>query len=137
MGVFCFFIGFFPMDSVVHFELPFEDATKVRSFYGNVFGWQMLQIDPGYYMVTTAPSDERGLPQEVGTINGGLKKRSDSAETPVLVVRVASVEDAIQKATDAGGKIILPRQTIGEWGTYARIADPEGNVVGLWEEKKK
>jgi predicted enzyme related to lactoylglutathione lyase len=134
----CFvFIGFFPMDSVVHFELPFEDAAKVRAFYGNVFGWQMLQIDPDYYMVTTAASDERGLPKEVGVINGALKKRGEATETPVIVIRVASVEDAVQKAIDAGGKIIVPRQTIGEWGTYARIADPEGTLVGLWEEKKK
>ncbi|MBP9749060.1 VOC family protein [Patescibacteria group bacterium] len=125
------------MDSVVHFELPFEDAAKIKAFYGNVFGWHMLQIDPGYYMATTAASDERGLPKEPGAINGGFKKRIDAEETPVIVIRVASVEDAVQKATDAGGKIILPRQTIGEWGIYARITDPEGNLVGLWEEKKK
>lgn len=124
------------MDSVVHFELPFVDPGTIKGFYGNVFGWQMLQIDPGYYMATTAPSDERGMPKEVGGINGSFKKRTGPEETPVIVIRVASVEDAVQKAVEAGGKIVLPRQTIGEWGTYARIADPEGNVLGLWEEKK-
>lgn len=125
------------MDSVVHFELPFEDAAKMKAFYGTVFGWQMAEIDPDYFMATTAVSDERGMPKDVGTINGGLKRRVGAGETPVVVLRVTSVEDAMQRAVQAGGAIVVPRQTIGDWGTYARVADPEGNVVGLWEERKK
>ena len=42
---------------IVHFELPYDDAERARSFYGGVFGWD-IQSYPGmeYSMVSTGPS---------------------------------------------------------------------------------
>ena len=37
----------------------------------------------------------------------------------------------------AGGKVVTPKVEMMGMGYYAYIADPDGNVVGLWEDAKK
>jgi predicted enzyme related to lactoylglutathione lyase len=32
---------------------------------------------------------------------------------------------------------LTPKHSIGEWGFMADFADPEGNVITLWEKSKK
>jgi predicted enzyme related to lactoylglutathione lyase len=48
-------------------------------------------------------------------------------------VGVQSVESAIQKVEAAGGKVVTPKTPIPGMGAYARIADTEGNILGLFE----
>lgn len=38
----------------------------------------------------------------------------------------------LRKVERAGGKVVLPRTRFGEMGHYARVADSEGNLIGLW-----
>ena len=44
-----------------------------------------------------------------------------------------SEESAIKKVEAAGGKVVTPKTPIPGMGAYARIADTEGNVLGLFE----
>ena len=43
------------MDSVVHFEMPYEKRDRMAKFYQTAFGWQtqMLGQDMGNYVVAT------------------------------------------------------------------------------------
>jgi predicted enzyme related to lactoylglutathione lyase len=43
------------------------------------------------------------------------------------------VEETLKKVQKAGGKVVTPRTAIPGMGAYGRIADPEGNVIGLFE----
>ena len=46
--------------------------------------------------------------------------------------------DATLKAVEkAGGKVVTAKHPIDEWGFMADFADPEGNVLSLWEKPKK
>ncbi len=45
------------------------------------------------------------------------------------------VEEVLRRVEKAGGKIALPRTSIGEMGYIAMVADTEGNVVGLHSSK--
>ena len=75
------------MDKVQHFEIPCDDMERAKKFYGEIFGWRIFDIpDMGYTMVHTAPTDEQGMIQEKGVINGGMTKRDETAKTPVLVI---------------------------------------------------
>ena len=31
----------------------------------------------------------------------------------------------------------MPKQQVGDMGLYARVSDPEGNIIGIWENLKK
>ena len=119
---------------VVHFEIPFDDGDRARSFYKELFGWQvMVMPDMGYTMVMSGPSDDAG-PNESGFINGGMLSRGDSpAKGPVLVIDVESIDATLERIQSSGGTVVTPKAPVGDMGFAAYFTDPEGNVVGLWE----
>jgi predicted enzyme related to lactoylglutathione lyase len=121
---------------VVHFEIPYDDGDRARSFYGETFGWQLMPMpDLGYTMVTTGPTDRETGATEPGFINGGMFERSAEfpGKAPNIVIDVASVDDALRKVEAAGGKVVRERTPVGEMGFTAYFSDTEGNLVGLWE----
>ena len=77
--------------------------------------------------------DERQMPKEPGAINGGLFERPKEAPNPTLYVGVESVDGTIAKVTQAGGRVVTPKTPIPGMGAYARVADTEGNVIGLFQ----
>jgi predicted enzyme related to lactoylglutathione lyase len=119
---------------VVHFEIPFDDGERAQDFYRQAFGWQLQSIPGmGYTMVSSGPSGDTG-PTEPGFINGGMMSREDSpSASPILVVDVASIDDALNLIGELGGKTLRGKEPVGNMGFAAYVNDPEGNVVGLWE----
>ena len=89
--------------------------------------------DMDYHMVTTTPSDENMRPKDPGAINGGLLARDPTGQHPVIVIDVPSIEEHIKKIESFGGKVIMPAIKVGEFGLYARVADTEGNTLGIWQ----
>jgi predicted enzyme related to lactoylglutathione lyase len=119
---------------VVHFEIPYDDGERARTFYREAFDWQLQEM-PGmeYTLAMTGPSGDQG-PTEAGYINGGLLAREESAAPgPVVVMDVPSIDTALATVERLGGSTVVPKQPIGEMGFTAYVRDTEGNVVGLWE----
>lgn len=124
------------MDKVVHFEIPYDDKDRASKFYSEIFGWKLLDIpEMEYTLIHAAKTDKNNMVEEKGAINGGLFHRNDSARQPVVVIGVQSIDETIKKVVSAGGKIVTPKQPIPN-GSYARVADCEGNVIGLADESK-
>lgn len=118
---------------VVHFEIPFDDGDRARTFYSEVFGWEVMPIpELEYTLVNSGPSGETG-PTEPGYIGGGLTQRSELNSAPNVVLDVGNIEDALEKVNDAGGSTLSGRQAVGDMGFAAYFRDTEGNVIGLWE----
>jgi predicted enzyme related to lactoylglutathione lyase len=120
---------------VVHFEIPYDDGDRARSFYAEIFGWQLMTMPEmgGYTLVSSGPSGDRG-PTEPGYINGGMLSREQAAHSgPVIVVDVDSIDAKLVKIEETGGKVVVGRTPVGDMGFAAYFTDPEGNVVGLWE----
>ena len=119
------------MDRVVHFEIPYDEKKRAMKFYAETFGWKLLDLpEMDYTLVHAAQTDENNMVAEKGAINGGLFHRSDDAKEPIIVIGVESIDETIKKVVAAGGKVVTPKQRIPN-GSYARVADPEGNVIGL------
>jgi predicted enzyme related to lactoylglutathione lyase len=122
------------MAKVVHFEIPFDDKSRATAFYSRAFGWQLQEIpEMGYVMAHTVPVGENQLPTEPGAINGGLFQRPQEAPHPTIYVDVASVDGAIKDVEAAGGRVVTGKTPIPGMGAYARVADTEGNVIGLFQ----
>jgi predicted enzyme related to lactoylglutathione lyase len=120
---------------IVHFEVPFDNGDRARSFYRDAFGWKVDEI-PGmdYTSVATGPAGEDGMPSEPGYIGGGMFQRADDyPRTPVITVEVDDIEAALQKIESLGGKSAVPKFPVGEMGFAAYFTDTEGNTIGLWE----
>jgi uncharacterized protein len=120
---------------VVHFEIPYDDGERARAFYAQVFGWQLQPMpEMDYTMVMTGPMSEDGSPTEPGYINGGMLDRKDAAApAPVVVLGVDDIDKTLAQVESAGGSTVTPRSPVGDMGFAAYVRDPEGNVVGLWE----
>jgi uncharacterized protein len=122
------------MGGVVHFEIPVDDLEAAGRFYGEVFGWTLQPFgDVGYVIATTTPSGPDGRPSEPGAINGALMQRAPDAPAPVLVIGVDSVADGLARVEGAGGAVVRPKTEIPGMGWYAYARDPQGTVIGLWE----
>jgi predicted enzyme related to lactoylglutathione lyase len=122
------------MNRVVHFEIPFDNKQRAMKFYKDAFGWQLTDMPEMNYVIarTTEVNDEQ-MPTTPGAINGGLFARPKEAPGPTIYVAVDSVTTAVKKVEAAGGKVVTPHTPIPGMGAYARVADPEGNVMGLFE----
>ncbi len=121
---------------VVHFEVPADDAERAHTFYREVFGWQLQPIpEVNYTMVSTGPSGEQG-PTEAGYINGGLFARDGEgpgSPHPTIVVDVEDIDTALGRIEQAGGKTHSGKIDVMGMGWAAYFVDPEGNVIGLWQ----
>ena len=124
------------MDKVVHFEIPFDDKGRAMKFYSQCFGWALQDMpEMNYVMASTVAVGPDYRPSEPGAINGGLFARPKEAPYPTIYIGVASVDEAIRKVQAAGGKVITPTTPIPGMGAYGRVADTEGNIIGLFESQ--
>ena len=109
-------------DPVVHFEINGPDGPALVKFYTELFGWKAQESEGEYFIVDTQAGS--GINGGVGTIREGR---------PAGVMFYASSPDlqaSLKKAESLGGSIALPIVKM-EMVTFAKVADPEGNVVGI------
>jgi predicted enzyme related to lactoylglutathione lyase len=124
-------------NKVVMFEIPTSDFQKAKRFYETVFDWTVeLWGDEGAMAITTA-ADKGYNPTELGGINGGFYKQKPTDDHPSFGMETDSIDQTLKAIEKAGGKVITPKHSIGEWGFMADFADPEVNVMTLWEKSKK
>ena len=119
---------------VVHFEVPYEDAERARSFYREVFDWQIQPMpELQYNMVSTGPTSDQGMPSEPGFIGGGMMQRATPIKSPVLVMQVDDIDKTIATVKEHGGKAVGKKMPVGDMGFAAYFKDTEGNILGLWQ----
>lgn len=124
-----------PSGKVSHFEIPYDDLERAQGFYRGVFGWQFSKVpDMDYHMITATESDPETLrPKEPGGINGGMMARHVPEEQPTIVISVSSIDDCLKSIEEAGGRVTLPKQKIGDYGMYAQAMDTERNIIAIWQ----
>lgn len=139
-------------DPVVHFEMGYNDKDRMVSFYQTVFGWDAQKMGPemgSYVVVHTTDTDEKGMIKTPGHINGGFyaKTNAPDAQAPSVVISVDDINQAIEDAKKAGGKIkgtmnqkgehTLEPQMIPGVGLWMSIEDTEGNRVSLLQANER
>lgn len=125
------------MNPVIHFEMPYDDRTRMARFYEQAFGWQTRALGEemgNYVLATTAETGEDG-PRQPGAINGGFfpKKPGWPAQHPSVVIAVDDVGEALMKVRQAGGTVLGEPMEIPGVGQYVSFVDPEGNRVSMLE----
>ena len=125
------------MDSVVHFEMPYDDRERMAKFYQSAFGWhtQMLGQDMNHYVLAVTTETGDAGPRNPGAINGGFYQRKPDhpLQYPSVVIAVDSLKRSIDKVTAAGGKVLGDPWDIPGVGKYVSFVDPEGNRVSILE----
>ena len=126
------------MDKVIFFEIPVDDLARAKGFYVSTFGWKVNEIPSMHYtQLGTVEADRmgvRGIPKEVGAINGGMIERDrELAQNPIIYISVKDIDKAAADIQKHGGKILKPKAPVGNFGFAAYFKDTEGNTVGLWQ----
>ncbi|MCW1888527.1 MAG: VOC family protein [Candidatus Moranbacteria bacterium] len=124
------------MDSVVHFEMSYDERERMAKFYTETFGWNMHMYgeEMGNYVVAhTTETDADGMIQKKGAINGGFfPKKSDwPAQYPSVVISVEDLQASIEKVKEAGGEVLGEPMNIPGVGRYVSFIDTEGNRVSM------
>jgi len=123
------------MDPVVHFEMPYDDRTRMTQFYQSAFGWQMQMLgeDMGNYVVATTTETGDDGPQRPGSINGGFfpNKADWPAQHPSVVIAVDDIKASMTSVTRGGGKVLGEPMEIPGVGQYVSFIDTEGNRVSM------
>lgn len=112
------------------FEIPVTDFARAKKFYETLFGAEIMEVpfpDGKYGML---PSDMQN-----GGIGGGIVQGEGFVPSDKgTIVYLNGGEDLstpLSKVEAAGGKIIMPKTSIGENGFMAHFIDTEGNRVAL------
>ena len=116
--------------SIVWFGIPADNPERAKTFYGNLFGWNINQA-PGaddFWYIDTAGADD--------SPDGGLKKREHPQEPITTYVSVNSVADYSTKIEKLGGKICKAKTAVPHMGYFAVCQDTEGNTFGIWEQNE-
>jgi predicted enzyme related to lactoylglutathione lyase len=123
------------MNPVVHFEMPYVDASRMAGFYQQAFGWQTQSLGPemGNYVVAISNGASNPANAPPGTINGGFFPRGTDPMThaPSVVISVDDIQDGMRKVAQAGGKVLGEPMEIPGVGQYVSFTDPEGNRVSM------
>ena len=130
------------MNSVVHFEMPYDNPERVAKFYHTAFGWETKDMGEkmgNYVLATTTETDPERGPRKPGAINGGFfPKQSDRpAQYPSIVIAVDNLGEARDRVTRAGGRVLGESMDIPGVGTYVSFMDPEGNRVAMLEPSRR
>ena len=113
---------------VCYIEIPATDIPRSVDFYRNVFDWNIRQRGNGVSAFDDA----------AGEVSGSwVQGRPPSGQPGLLVyIMVDSVADTIKRVEANGGEIVQPLGVDAPEIT-ARFRDPEGNVLGLYQEPNR
>lgn len=117
------------------FEIPALDLERAYEFYHTILG--------GHVRKGTFFGSELVLfdvPFNTGeAIGGSIVVRPDlkpTSDGPVIYINTfKQLDEVLNRVEAAGGKIVVSKMDLGNFGSSAVIIDSEGNKIGLHETK--
>jgi predicted enzyme related to lactoylglutathione lyase len=107
-------------NKVDYFEIGTPDAEASRTFYAQLFGWEIASesSEAGYRMVNDG--------------QGGLWDTSSigAANWAIFYVHVDDVAESVRLAESLGAEVAIPL-TAGGGIEFAHLKDPQGNRFGV------
>jgi predicted enzyme related to lactoylglutathione lyase len=114
---------------VVHFEVIGKDGDKLRSYYAELFGWEIDADNPMKYGIVPR---EGNLNADGAGIGGGIGGGPEGYDGHVtFYVQVPDVEAALAKAESLGGTRMMGPDNVMEGLVIGLFNDPEGHVIGV------
>jgi len=116
------------MPTIVHFEIPADDPERAKKFYTDLFGWKIEKTpEMDYWMITT--SGEKA-------VDGGMMKRQEPKQPITNYIDVPSIDEYAAKVEKLGGKVVVPKAAVPNYGYFAVCLDTENNAFALWQSDK-
>jgi len=127
------------MKNVINwFEIYTSDFNRAKKFYAEVFQCELTDLPMGSdnhpeMKYATFPADQNGWGASGALVKMDMAKPGVGGTLVYFVSEEINAE--LGRVEAAGGKIIRPKQNIGEYGFIALVEDTEGNMIGLHSMK--
>ncbi|MBO6517114.1 MAG: VOC family protein [Bacteroidia bacterium] len=113
------------------FEIPVLDFERAKKFYSEVLGQEVVDHPMPEFKYGILPYD-----QEAKGVGGAIIEAKDmqkpSADgTTIYLNGGDDLSAPLSRVEAAGGKVIMPKTSIGENGFMAQFIDTEGNKLAL------
>jgi uncharacterized protein len=110
---------------ICYLEIPTTDIPRSVKFYETIFRWQTRKRGDGAI----------AFDDSIGEVSGSWVTNRPPSTKPglLLYIMVDSVSATIDSIVANGGRIVQPLGADAPEIT-ARFADPDGNVLGLYQE---
>lgn len=116
---------------ISHVEWRTQHAERLKSFYGGVFKWKFDDVAPGHYtMIDFGNKDTEG----------GIHHVTPEMQIPVgmcTYIAVASLDETEAKIKEHGGKVVVSKQEVPDWGHFSMFLDPDNNMAAAWTALSK
>ena len=113
---------------VVHFEVVGKDGDKLKSYYKDLFGWEINSDNPMNYGIIAR---EQNLDADGVGIGGGVAGMDGDGHV-TFYVAVDDVEASLAKAEELGGTRVMGPETIMDGAlTLGLFKDFEGHLIGV------
>ncbi|MGE0396078.1 MAG: VOC family protein [Kofleriaceae bacterium] len=110
------------------FEIAVSDLEKAARLYEATFDTKLERTLFANVPHAIFKSGERSLG---ALILADANRPAKGGHSTVLYLQVPNVKAALGRATEAGAKVVQGETSIGPQGTYALVADHDGNVIGI------
>jgi uncharacterized protein len=115
-------------------EIKTRDIQKTAHFYESLFGWRIINkeiaSESAYWVFDTG-----GEPRLEDLRRGGIWLRPPGEPLGIVVyIVVDDIEATLKKVVELGGVVATPKAPVGS-GYGAYFTDPDGNYLGLYEDK--
>jgi predicted enzyme related to lactoylglutathione lyase len=117
---------------VVYFEIPVSDLERAITFYEAVFDCVLERVEIDGNAMARFPASG-----DIGGITGALAQGDSyvpGRQGARLYFATDSIAHTLDKVNRAGGRMLYPRTSVGEYGWVAEFEDSEGNCIALSEE---
>ena len=114
---------------VVHFEIIGKDGEKLRSYYSELFGWEIDADNPMNYGIVQRDGNTGADGVGIGGGVGAAPEGYDGHVT--FYIEVPDVEAALAQAESLGGKRMMGPMKVPDGPEIGHFNDPEGHLVGV------
>jgi predicted enzyme related to lactoylglutathione lyase len=115
--------------AVVHFEVIGKDGDKLKSYYSELFGWEIDSDNQMNYGIVQRDGNTNA---DGAGIGGGISGAPEGYDGHVtFYVEVPDAEAALAKAESLGGSRMMGPDEVMEGLVIGLFNDPEGHRIGV------
>jgi len=111
------------------FEIPVKDLDRAIKFYEKVFNVKLSSEEMGGMQMALFPFNQ-DAPGAAGSLIKGESYEPSHAGT-VVYFSVEDIPETLRRINANGGKTLMPKTAIGQYGFIAQYEDTEGNRLAL------
>jgi uncharacterized protein len=115
--------------AVVHFEVIGKDGDKLKSYYSELFGWEIDSDNQMNYGIVQRDGNTNADGAGIGGGIAGAPEGYDGHVT--FYIEVPDAEAALAKAESLGGSRVMGPDEVMEGLVIGLLNDPEGHVIGV------